>query len=80
MKSFLKKLNDTDIRHIIAVMVVIGVFTVLILQHFVKIPEPNVSTVQRSTDQILALGFGVVLGFMFTSQKINKPTEQNKEL
>jgi uncharacterized protein (DUF486 family) len=79
MKNFFEKLNDTDIRHIAAIVIILGVFGILILQHFVTIPANNLQTVQRSTDQLLALGFGVVVGFLFMDSKKSKSDDSNKE-
>jgi mannose/fructose/N-acetylgalactosamine-specific phosphotransferase system component IIC len=73
MKAFLKKLNDTDIRHIASILIIVGVFGLVILQHFVKIPEGNAKTVERATDQLIVLGFAVVVGYLFMNQKRDKP-------
>lgn len=73
MKTILKKLNDTDIRHIASILIILGVFGLVILQHFVKIPEGNAKTVERATDQLIVLGFAVVVGYLFMNQKKDKP-------
>ena len=76
MKNFLKRINDTDIRHIAAILIIVGVFGIVILQHFVTVPPNNLQTVQRSTDQLLVLGFAVVVGYLFMSQKKDKQDDK----
>lgn len=73
MKNFWKKVNETDIRHIAAVLIIIGVFGLVMLQHFVEVPVNNVESVKRATDQLIVLGFAVVVGYLFMNQKKEKP-------
>lgn len=77
MKNFWQKINDTDIRHIAAIVIILGVFGIVILQHFVKIPVDNVETVKRSTDQLEVLGFAVVVGYLFMNNKKDSNSDNN---
>lgn len=81
LKNLFSRINDTDIRHIAAIVIIFGVFGIITLQHFVTIPKDNIQTVQRGTDQLIVLGFGVVVGFLFMSNKKDKTqdTDQNSQ-
>lgn len=72
MKNFLKKLNETDIRHIAAILIILFVFAVILLEHFVIVPAANIKTVERSNDQINTLGFSIVIAYLFTTNKKDK--------
>lgn len=76
-KNFLQKINDTDIRHIVALCVIFGVLGIVILQHFVKIPTENLQTVQRNTDQLIVLGFAAIIYYFFGGNKKDKPENSN---
>ena len=75
IKDFFSKINDTDIRHIVALVVIFGVLGIVVLQHFVKVPADNLQTVQRNTDQLIVLGFAAIIYYFFGGNK--KERDQN---
>lgn len=72
MKNFLRKLNETDIRNIAAILIIVIVFVIAILEHFVPVPISNQKTVERTNDQINTLGFAIVVAYLFTASKKDK--------
>lgn len=78
LKSFFQKINDTDIRHIVALFVIFGVLGIVVLQHFVTIPKDNLQTVQRNTDQLIVLGFAAIIYYFFGGNKKDKTDSTNQ--
>lgn len=68
MTAFFRKLSTTDIRNIIAIMVVGLSFTFLFLLVFVAVPDKNQSVINTSTGLVLA-ALGGVVGYYFGASK-----------
>ena len=58
-----------DIRSALAIICVLGVFGLIILLTFQPIPKQNSELIYMAFGQVLALGFGVVIGYFFGSSK-----------
>jgi ABC-type nitrate/sulfonate/bicarbonate transport system permease component len=69
MKRFFQHIGSAEIRNVIAVICVIGVFGLLFLLAFKAIPKENNELMYMAVGQVLALGFGVVVGYFFGSSK-----------
>jgi uncharacterized membrane protein len=72
MKRFLETFSKTNIAHILAVIIVLGTFTLLYLMMIKEIPKDNLSTVN------IAVGFvfgslGAVIGYFYGA---SKPTDK----
>ncbi len=74
MNKVFEKLKAIDFRHILAVMVVAGIFGEQFLLAFKEIPAPNVALLTRGHDQILVLGFAAIIGYFFVATKKDNPT------
>lgn len=79
MKKLFDMMRKADIRTTIALVVVIGIFVILGVLSYHEIPVRNTETVQRAIDQILVLGFGMVIGYYFVASKKDKDSNQNSE-
>jgi ABC-type Na+ efflux pump permease subunit len=73
MKEFFSKLSKISIHNIVIVITVLGVFSLATLLCFKPIPAENKETVTRALDQILALGFGAVFGYLFVASRKQAP-------
>ena len=77
MKELFKNLK-INIRNVLAMVCIIGVFVLLLVLMYHPIPEGNRETVQRALDQILVVGFAVVISYFFVASK-NDTDRQNHE-
>ena len=69
MKIIFAGVGKSEIRNILSVICVIGIFILLILMFFKTIPTGNSELIYMSMGQVLTLGFGVVIGYNFGSSK-----------
>jgi hypothetical protein len=77
MKQFFLKIGKSEIRNILSVICVCGVFGMLFLMFFKEIPKGNSELIYMSAGQILTLGFGVVIGYNFGSSKNESDAAKN---
>lgn len=78
MKHLLKSIGKQEIANVIALVVIFGTFGILILQHFVHIPDGNRETVTRATDQMIVLGFAAVIYYFFGGNRKPKQLTNNQ--
>lgn len=69
MKKILEKLSVTDMRSIIALTTVAGIFVILAMLMFHPIPETNKDIVNSIISAITGGALGGVIGFYFGSKK-----------
>jgi hypothetical protein len=68
MKAF-HKLSITDIRSVLAFIIVLGSFATLIILLFKPIPAENKDTVNLAVGFVLGAGVGAVTGYYFAATK-----------
>lgn len=69
MRKLFDNIGKAEIGNILAIIIVIGVFGLLYLLCFKAIPSENSELMYMSVGQVLALGFGVVIGYFYGSSK-----------
>jgi hypothetical protein len=72
MPEWLKRLTKTDIRNSLAIIIVLGCFTLMILLISVKIPTENHDIVLTVGGFIFGGALAGVVGFYFGSTKQDK--------
>jgi len=75
MAEWLKKISKTDIRNILAVIIVLGSFLLLYLLQTKPIPEQNHDLVLTAGGFIFGGALAGVIGFYFGSTKTEKTTK-----
>ena len=78
MPEWLKKISKTDIRNILAVIIVLGSFLLLYLLQVKPIPEQNHDLVLTAGGFIFGGALAGVIGFYFGSTKTEKPTKDSE--
>lgn len=78
MPELLKKISKTDIRNILAVIIVIGSFLLLYLLQVKPIPEQNHDLVLTAGGFIFGGALAGVVGFYFGATKGEKPTKDSE--
>lgn len=58
-----------NIRNIIALVCIVGVLVLVGILMYHPVPEANKETVQRAVDQLIVLGFAVVVAYFFVASK-----------
>lgn len=76
--SFFEKITSGEIRSIIALLCIVGVFGLLFTLVFKEIPKANSELMYMAVGQVLALGFGVVIGYFFGSSKNESDAAKDK--
>lgn len=76
MTEFLKKITKADIRNILAVITVLGLFVVIIIMTMKPIPSANKDTLNIILGTLLGGLVGGVAGFYFGA---SKPKEDKNE-
>lgn len=74
-KEFLQKISTGDIRNILAVMSVVGMFVVIILLILKPVPEVNQAAVNIALGTLLGGLVGGVAGYYFGASKDQKKDE-----
>lgn len=69
MKQFWQKIGNTEIRNILAVMVVLGCFILLYIMLVKPIPAENKDILNVVGGMVFGGGLSVVLGFYFGASK-----------
>ncbi len=77
MKHFFLKIGKSEIRNILSVICVCGIFVLLILMFYKNIPPENKDLIYMCMGQVLTLGFGVVIGYNFGSSKNESDAAKN---
>jgi len=77
MKTFFIKIGKSEIRNIIAIICVTGVFALLFLLCFIEIPPVNKDLFERTIDRVITLGFGVMICWYFGSSKNEADANKN---
>jgi len=72
MKDFLKKLNTTDIRNVLSVIIVLGCFTLLGVMQSKPMPIENKDIVLTAIGFVFGGALAGVIGFYFGGNKENK--------
>jgi len=72
MPEWLKRLTKTDIRHILAMVIVIGTFLLMYLLQVKPIPQENHDIVNIGVGFIFGGALAGVVGFYFGSSKVDK--------
>ncbi len=75
MKEFLKKINVTDIRNILAVLIVFGCFTLLGVMQLKPIPIENKDIVLTAIGFVFGGALAGVIGYYFGGNKQPKKEE-----
>ena len=78
MAEWLKKISKTDIRNILAVIIVLGSFLLLYLLQVKPIPEQNHDLVLTAGGFIFGGALAGVVGFYFGATKTDKPTKDSE--
>jgi hypothetical protein len=78
MPEWLKKISKTDIRNILAVIIVLGSFLLLYLLQVKPIPEQNHDLVLTAGGFIFGGALAGVVGFYFGATKTDKPTKDSE--
>ncbi len=78
MTEFLRKINKTDIRHILAVMITVGCFVLLYLMQVKAIPAENKDVVNIAVGFVFGGAFANVTGFFFGSSKGETKGKENE--
>ena len=78
MPEWLKKISKTDIRNILAVIIVLGSFLLLYLLQVKPIPEQNHDLVLTAGGFIFGGALAGVVGFYFGATKGDKPTKDSE--
>ena len=76
MKNLLSKIGTAEIRNILAVIIILGAITVLVLMIFKPIPAENKDTVNLTVGFVLGSGVGAVCGYYFGASKKDSPTDK----
>lgn len=78
MKKFWDKIGTTEIRNILAVIGVLGAFTIMILLIMKPIPEGNKDNVSQSLGFILGGLVGSIGGYFFGASKQDKDKNEKQ--
>lgn len=78
MTEWLRKITKSDIRNILAIITVLGVFVLLVLMLFKEIPATNKDPFTQSVGFVLGGFLGGVCGFYFGASK-NETDRTKKE-
>lgn len=78
MAEWLKKISKTDIRNILAVIIVLGSFLLLYLLQVKPIPEQNHDLVLTAGGFIFGGALAGVVCFYFGGTKGEKPTKDSE--
>lgn len=69
MTEFLRKITSKDIRNILAVIIVIGCFTLLYLLQIKEIPKENKDVINIAVGFVFGGALAGVVGYYFGSSK-----------
>jgi hypothetical protein len=71
MSKFFNIMNSIklNIRNLIAIICIAGVLILVGILMYHPVPEANKETVQRAVDQLIVLGFAVVVAYFFVASK-----------
>ena len=78
MKEFLKKLNTTDIRNVLAIIIVMGCFTLLGVMQLKPMPIENKDIVLTAIGFVFGGALAGVVGFYFGGNK--QPKNENDKI
>lgn len=73
MSDFWKKLSTSDIRSILAIIIVFGCFSLLGMMQFSAIPLANKDIVLTAIGFVFGGALAAVVGFYFGGNKVDKP-------
>jgi hypothetical protein len=79
MKKLFEHMDKSDIRNILAIISVLGVFTILTLLIFHPVPESNSRVIDMALGSVISVGFGVVMAYFFGSSKNEATAAAKKE-
>lgn len=78
MNEFIKKINTADIRNILAVLIVLGCFTLLGVMQLKAIPTENKDIVLTAIGFVFGGALAGVVGFYFGASKQSKHDNNDK--
>ena len=73
MKEFIRKFMPNDVRHVLALIIVLGVFTTLYIMLFKEIPKANENLVSNLLSFLAGGGLTGVIGYYFGASKTSEP-------
>lgn len=76
MKRFWLSLRESDIRNVLAVIITVGVFSIMYLLIIKEVPQPNHDIVIGAVGFIFGGAMGAVCGYFFSASKVDKKMDQ----
>lgn len=80
MKNIFGRITSSEIRNVIAVITVLGVFILLYLLCIKPIPVENKDILQIAVGFVFGGALGAVMGFFFGASKKDTPADKDETL